>query len=215
MENLGQKTAVMSLAGNFSAVETLSTGGPIVLSDDRLIDDTLEGRAEAFGQLVARYQDRLFNAMVRITGCHAEAEDVVQDAFVQAFLKLDRFKRESQFFTWLYRIAMNTSISRHRKKRPSSSLDGHPASRSVEPVAAEQPVGADLERQEQQEELENALQQLPLDQRQILVLRELDNQSYEDIAVILELPIGTVRSRLHRARKQLHTLLKTKCEQFF
>lgn len=186
-----------------------------MLSDDRLIDDALQGQAEAFGQLVTRYQDRLFNSMVRITGCHAEAEDVVQDAFVQAFLKLDRFKHESQFFTWLYRIAMNTSISRHRKKRPSVSLDGQPASRVMEPVDPGEAVGVAMQRNEQEKELEDALQQLPFDQRQILILRELDNQSYEDIAVILELPIGTVRSRLHRARKQLHTVLKTRCEQFF
>ena len=134
---------------------------------------------------------------------------------MQAFLKLDRFKRESQFFTWLYRIAMNTSISRHRKKRPAISLDGQPAQGAVEPAAAAEEVAANLERQEQEKELEDALQQLPVDHRRILILRELDNQSYEEIAVILELPIGTVRSRLHRARKQLHTLLKSRCEQFF
>lgn len=186
-----------------------------MLDDGHLIDEALLGKPEAFGQLVCRYQDRLFNSMVRVTGCPAEAEDVVQDAFVQAFTKLDRFKRESQFFTWLYRIAFNASVSRHRKKKPTVSIDRQRDAVGAEPPDASEPVGAALERKEQTAQLESALRALPDDQRNILVLRELEDQSYESIAEILGLPVGTVRSRLHRARKHLHEILKSQHEQFF
>jgi len=186
-----------------------------VFDDGRLIDETLQGQSEAFGQLVRRYQDRLFNSMVRITGCPAEAEDVVQDAFVQAFVKLDRFKRESQFFTWLYRIALNTSISRHRKQKPTVSIDQQQDAFGAVLAANTEEVGSALERDEQMAQLAAALNQLSEEYRKILVLRELEDEPYESIAQILELPVGTVRSRLHRARKQLHEVLKTRHEQFF
>jgi RNA polymerase sigma-70 factor (ECF subfamily) len=186
-----------------------------VLDDGHLIDEALGGKPEAFGQLVCRYQDRLFNSMVHVTGCPTEAEDVVQDAFVQAFTKLDRFKRESQFFTWLYRIAFNASVSRHRKKKPTVSIERQREAIGVDPVDTTPPVTAALERDEQIAQLETALKELPDDQRNILVLRELEDQSYQSIAEILDLPVGTVRSRLHRARKHLHELLKSQHEQFF
>ena len=185
------------------------------IADGQLIQQALQGRPEAFGQLVRRYQDRLFHSVVRVTGCPVEAEDVVQDAFVQAYTKLDRFKGESQFFTWLYRIAFNTSISRHRKKKPTVSLDKQRESAGDTLHDGGPAVGTSLERQEQVAQLEAALQDLPEDQRTILVLREIEDQSYDSIADILNLPVGTVRSRLHRARKQLHELLKSRHEQFF
>ena len=186
-----------------------------MLDDGHLIDEALGGKPEAFGQLVCRYQDRLFNSMVRVTGCPTEAEDVVQDAFVQAFTKLDRFKRESQFFTWLYRIAFNTSVSRHRRKKPSVSIERQREAIGADPVDTAPPVETALEREEQATQLESAIKQLPDDQRNILILRELEDQSYENIAEILNLPVGTVRSRLHRARKHLHDILKVQHEHFF
>jgi RNA polymerase sigma-70 factor (ECF subfamily) len=184
-------------------------------TDGHLIAEALAGQPEAFGELVRRYQDRLFHSVVRVTGCPVEAEDVVQDAFVQAYTKLDRFKGESQFFTWLYRIAFNTSVSRHRKKKPTVSIDKQREAIGDNLPDGQPPVEAALERDEQVRQLEAALLELPEDQRTILVLRELEDQSYDEIAAILDLPAGTVRSRLHRARKQLHELLKTRHEQFF
>ncbi len=96
---------------------------PTLTTDSQHIDAALSGDASAFGLLVTKYQDRLFNTLYRITGCREEAEDVVQESFVQAFVKLDSFKRKSAFYTWLYRIAFNISFCRRRWKRPVASTD--------------------------------------------------------------------------------------------
>jgi len=93
-------------------------------ADDQIILCTLRGEKEMFGQLVQKYQNRLYGSMVRITKSESEAEDVVQDAFVLAFSKLDSFKGNSGFFTWLYRIAFNVAVSRLRRKHLTVSLQG-------------------------------------------------------------------------------------------
>ena len=90
--------------------------------EGRLIAQTLDGDASAFDQLVRRYQDRLFTSFVHVTGCHAEAEDVVQEAFIQAYLNLKQFRGQSGFYTWLYRIAFNRTMTRKRQTRPTVSL---------------------------------------------------------------------------------------------
>ena len=88
-----------------------------------LIDKALQGNAEAFGELVRLHQNRLFRAMVHVVGCPAEAEDVVQEAFIRAFRKLDRFRGNDNFYTWLYRIAFNRSVDRRRTRRPTRSIE--------------------------------------------------------------------------------------------
>jgi RNA polymerase sigma-70 factor (ECF subfamily) len=94
-----------------------------VNDDAQLIDEALAGQAGAFGRLVTKYQDRLYNTLVHALGCHEEARDVAQEAFVQAMLKLRSFQRQSAFYTWLYRIAFNLASSRRRRRRASLSLD--------------------------------------------------------------------------------------------
>ena len=91
--------------------------------DARLIDAALGGDSAAFGQLVTRYQDRLYNTLVHVVGCKDTAYDTVQDALVQAYVKLDTFQRASSFYTWLYRIAFNLAISRRRRERPALSIE--------------------------------------------------------------------------------------------
>ncbi len=176
--------------------------------DARLIHDTLAGDRAAFEELVQRYQGRLFNALVHVVGSREEAEDVSQEAFVQAFVKLDSFKGHSAFYTWLYRIAFNVSISRRRRARPEVSMDLHRDRTGDEPEDAGESPGEQLLRAEQVRQVRAALDALNEDHRAILVLREMEGCDYEAIAEILELPIGTVRSRLHRARLQLREQLK-------
>jgi RNA polymerase sigma-70 factor (ECF subfamily) len=177
------------------------------VNDDRLIDDALAGDTEAFGQLVQKYQDRLYNALVHIVGCTEEARDLVQDAFVQAFVKLDSFKRTSTFYTWLYRIAMNATVSRFRRRRPVQSVEQTREMSGDEPVDLASPEDR-LEQEERALEVHRALAELSTEHRAILVMREVDGFSYEDIAEMMEVPVGTVRSRLHRARLQLREQLK-------
>ncbi len=176
------------------------------MNDAELIQATLDGDTAAFGVLVRTYQDRLFNALVHIVRCPEEAQDVVQDAFVQAYTKLGTFKGSSAFYTWLYRIAFNVSISRRRKRRPSVSLEHGKDELGAEPAADELPDRMELK--ERAAQLNTALEALTEEHRAVLILREMEDCSYEEIAEMLDLPIGTVRSRLHRARMELRDQLK-------
>ena len=175
--------------------------------DRRLIAECLAGRTTAFGELVRRYQDRLFNAVVRVVDTAEDAADVVQDAFLNAFQSLNSFKGDSEFFTWLYRIAFNAAISLRRKKKAVLSFDGDTrAAEPVDPSEFTRP-GVALERSEEDAQLLAALNRLSPEHRAVLVLKDLEGQRYEDIAQVLDVPIGTVRSRLHRARMELKDLL--------
>jgi RNA polymerase sigma-70 factor (ECF subfamily) len=178
-------------------------------ADQLLIDRALTGHREAFGELVVRYQDRLFASMLGVTGSSEESEDVVQEAFVRAFLKLDTFKSNSQFFTWLYRIAFNVALSRHRKRRSKVSLDLGDEGNQMDPIDKSESPDEPMLRDERVEMVHIALDQLSEDHRAVLVLRELEDASYEDISEILNISIGTVRSRISRARAQLKIALET------
>lgn len=171
--------------------------------DAQLVEAALAGDRNAFGDLVARYQDRLFNTLLRVVGSHEDAADAAQDAFVQAFTKLDSFRGESQFYTWLYRIAMNVALSRQRRRRPTASVDHVKESVGDEPLDAGEGPEETVLSQERVEHVQAALSNLGDEHRQILVLREIEGFAYEEIASILDLPVGTVRSRIFRARVQL------------
>ena len=93
------------------------------LNDDQIIDAALGGDREAYGLLVLRYQDRLYNSLVRVVGCAEEAKDVTQEAFVRALVKLDTFRGTSAFYTWLYRIAFNLALSGKRRAKPTDSIE--------------------------------------------------------------------------------------------
>ena len=176
--------------------------------DAQLIDETLAGASEAFGQLVSKYQDRLYNTIVHVVGSTDEAYDVVQDALVQSFLKLDSFQRTSAFYTWLYRIAFNVAISRRRRHKPTISVEQTRELTGEEPLARMSHPGERLEQQERACQVQAALAALSDEHRTVLVLREIDGCCYDTIAEILDLPVGTVRSRLHRARMELREQLK-------
>jgi RNA polymerase sigma-70 factor (ECF subfamily) len=182
--------------------------GATVTDDTQLIDEALAGATSAFGQLVLKYQDRLYNTVAHVVGSVDEAQDVVQDAFVQAFLKLESFERESAFYTWLYRIAFNLAVSRRRRQRPTASVDQEKEISGEEPRSRDPGPTEGLDRQERAGQVQAALATLSEEHRSILVLREIDGCCYETIAEILDLPVGTVRSRLHRARMQLRDQLK-------
>ena len=176
--------------------------------DQQLIRETLDGKPEAFGSLIQKYQNRLYNGMVHVLRNEVEAEDVVQDAFVLAYTKLNTFKGKSAFFTWLYRIAYNAAITRIRRRRPTVSLEGKDEGQRLDfPDAGSAPSDR-MQRDEQSVQLNQALEKLSEEHRSILVLREMEDMDYEAISEILDLPIGTVRSRLHRARGQLKEQLE-------
>jgi RNA polymerase sigma-70 factor, ECF subfamily len=183
-----------------------------VIDDAPLIDRTLRGDSIAFGELVEKYQHRLFQAIVHVVGAREDAEDVVQESFVQAYFKLKSFQRKSAFFTWLYRIAFNLAMTWRRKQKPKLSLDAAHDDQGLEVTDLSPTADQQLLQAERATLVQAALQELLEEHRAILVLREIEGLEYETIAEILGIPGGTVRSRLHRARLQLREILKTKLE---
>ncbi len=181
---------------------------PGVADEIQLIDQALRGDRAAFAQLVELNQGRLFASMIQVTGSPDEAEEVVQDAFIRAFVKLDTFQRNSQFFTWLYRIAFNSALTRRRRRKNRVSLDHARETVGLEIADDGDGVDEPMLRHERVVLVRQALAQLTEEHRSILVLREMEDQSYENIAEILEISIGTVRSRLSRARRQLKVTLE-------
>jgi RNA polymerase sigma-70 factor (ECF subfamily) len=179
--------------------------------DHQLITQCLQGDPAAFGVLVRRYQDRLFNTIYRMVGNAEDAQDVVQEAFLNAFQSLDGFKGDSLFFTWLYRIAVNTAISFKRKQRISLSLDaGKNGEHGIEPQdrSDQSRPGHALEQVEQERRIQQALNRLSAEHRTVLIMKDMEGQKYETMAEVLQVPIGTIRSRLHRARLELRDLLE-------
>jgi RNA polymerase sigma-70 factor, ECF subfamily len=177
--------------------------------DRRLIAECLGGKRDAFGELVSRYQTRLYNAALRLVHSPDDAADVVQEAFLSAYQALHTFKGDAEFFTWLYRITFNAAISLKRKKRPVISLDANAQDSGFEPDDQSEYVkpGAALERTEDERRLNAAIAKLSAEHREVLLMKDIDGLKYEDIAEVLGVPIGTIRSRLHRARLELRDLL--------
>jgi RNA polymerase sigma-70 factor, ECF subfamily len=180
--------------------------------DHRLVAECLQGRKESFGILVQRHQDRLFNTVFRLLGDAEDAKDALQDAFLQAYRSLDRFKGESQFYTWVYRIAINAAMSLKRRRRVVLSINGNGALADDrhEPLDlrdGSQP-GLALENADSERRMQEVLNRLSPDHRTVLVLKDVEGQKYEQIADLMQVPIGTVRSRLHRARLELRELLQ-------
>lgn len=184
-------------------------GGKRASNESDLIDRALAGDRSAFAELVRQNQDRLFASMLQVTGSAEEAEEVAQETFIRAYLKLDTFQRNSQFFTWIYRIAFNNALTRRRKKRARISLDQFREDNGLEIASDSDQVDESMLRFERISLVRQAIETLTEEHRHILTLREMEEFSYEDIAEILKISIGTVRSRLSRARKALRAAIES------
>jgi len=185
------------------------------LEDLELIDRVQRGEPEAFGELVIKYQDRVFNTCWRICGHLEDARDVTQEAFIKAYESLGDFRRESGFYTWVFRIAVNLSLSakRRQQRRPTLSLDhqgGGQAEALVQRVRERREAGPDEAADAPDRELlvVQALSSLDDETRATLVLRDMEGLDYQEIAVILDVPLGTMKSRLFRSRMALRDALK-------
>ena len=174
------------------------------MSDDsQQIAAALAGDRAAFGVLVNKYQDRLYNSLLRVLGSTEDASDVVQEAFTQAFLKLDTYRGSAAFYTWLYRIAFRRALDLRRRARPTASIDEVKEQAGVEPADCRAEPSAAASLRERAGQVHRALDLLSDEHRRVLVLREIDGYSYDEISKILEVPVGTVRSRLFRARLEM------------
>lgn len=177
-------------------------------TDSELIAMALAGDQAGFEGLVGRYQDRLFVALLGMVQCPGLAEDIAQDAFVKAFLNLHAFRRDSHFYTWLFRIALNSRRRYFRTRNRTTSLDSVAEidQDRIANVDESPPAAAQLD--ETRTEIRSALARLSESQRKILMMREFEGFSYRAIAGILGICLGTVRSRISRARDELRRELK-------
>ncbi len=182
------------------------------MTDRELVERAKQGGQDAFERLVLDNQNRVYSLALRLTGDREEAADLSQEAFVKAWQGLGSFQGESSFATWVYRLAANLCIDHLRKKsrrrgvEPSVSLDD-PDSGWAEPADWEQDPQRLLEKSERGRALARGLGRLPAEHREILVLRELSGLSYREIAQKLDLDLGTVKSRIARARLSLRKIL--------
>ena len=182
-----------------------------------LIERCLEGDDSAFDELVQRYQDMVFNLSYRLLGSYDESADMTQEVFLQIYRKLGSFRRDASLRTWIYRIVINRAKNRQRwwmrriGEMTAMSLDEAEANPTCELIALEDALATApdkaLERKEESQLLMRAIEQLPFSHRTILLLKEIEDLSYDEIAATLNLPLGTVKSRLARARKSLRDKL--------
>ena len=176
--------------------------------DHGLVRASLAGDHEAYGLLVRRHEKRLYPTVLRLVGSPDDALDLLQDVFIRAYEKLDQFHFESSFYTWIYRIAVNLALSKRRKHEPRCVPFPDNDRGRISGLASHSDPSWPSERAEQEAKIHEALDQLHEDQRAVVVLKDIDGLRYEEIAEMLEIPIGTVRSRLHRGRLELRALLQ-------
>ncbi len=181
--------------------------------DQELVKQVQNGDKRAFDLLVLKYQSKIINLVGRFVHDPHEAQDVAQEAFLKAYRALGNFRGDSAFYTWIYRIAINTAknylVARNRRP-PGTDVAAEEAEQYMDAGSLRE--NATPERMLLTEEIQNtvnqAIQDLPEDLRTAITLRELEGLSYEDIATAMDCPVGTVRSRIFRAREAIDTKLK-------
>jgi len=188
--------------------------------DWELVSKAREGDQLAFSDLVRRYQDRIYNTVYGLVGDRDDADDVAQEAFVKAYRSLGRFRGNSSFYTWIYRIAVNTCLDwmKSRARRSDVPIDRDvPGSPDAASPLYRPPESADTQalRNDLHRVLQEALSALSPEFRVTTVLREIDGLSYGEISSILGCSTGTVKSRLFRARSQLRLLLEDQHGEWF
>jgi RNA polymerase sigma-70 factor (ECF subfamily) len=195
----------------------MTTKTETIPADDRLIERILEGDTAAYNDMVARYYDRIFARVSQLLKNKEDAEEVTQDAFIRAHRGLENFRGEASFSTWLYQIATNLAHNRYwywfrRKREQSISLDqsltdgGDLTLENVMPCSGETPAEAAVT-QEFVDRVSACMGELSKMHKEILILRNVRNLTYDEIAQQLEISVGTVKSRIARARESLRDLM--------
>jgi RNA polymerase sigma-70 factor (ECF subfamily) len=181
-------------------------------SDQQLVQRAQRGDTRAFDLLVLKYQGRIATLVARFVKDPAEVEDVTQEAFIKAFRALDKFRGESAFYTWLYRIASNAAknylTTRSRRPTSDAEIDDAVYFDEADALRDDESPESHLLGEEMADVVQGVLDALPEELKMALVLREIEGLSYEDIAEVMDCPVGTVRSRIFRARDAIDTKVK-------
>ena len=180
---------------------------------NKRIKQVLKGDQDAFAEVIELYKDKVFQICFRMLGNRHEAEDIAQEAFIRAYVNIHTFNQKRKFSTWLYRIATNLCIDRIRKKKPDYYLDaevkGTEGLTMYSQVAAEgQLPEEEVEEMELQAEIQRQILKLPDKYRSVIVLKYIEELSLQEISEILDLPLGTVKTRIHRGREALRKQLR-------
>jgi RNA polymerase sigma-70 factor (ECF subfamily) len=182
--------------------------------DQQLVERVQRGDKQAFGLLVQKYQRKLGRLLSRFIRDQAEVEDVVQEAFIKAYRALPNFRGESAFYTWLYRIGINTAknylVAMGRRPQTSNEIEVEDAENfeDGDELRTVDTPETELMTKEIAKTVQLAIESLPEDLRTAIVLREIEGLSYEEIATMMDCPIGTVRSRIFRARESIAERLR-------
>lgn len=177
------------------------------------IKQVLIGDQNAFGEIVEVYRDKIYQLCYRMLGNAYEAEDMAQEAFIRAYVNIERFNVNRKFSTWLYRIATNLCIDRIRKKKPDYFLDAEVAGTEgltlySQIASTEATPDEEVSKMELQSIIQQEILKLPEKYRSVIVLRYIDELSLNEISEILSLPLGTVKTRIHRGREALRKQLR-------
>src|SRR5712692_3192647 len=179
-------------------------------SDLELVEDFKHGKVEGFNELVKRYQQRVYWIARRIMGSHHEADDVTQNVFVRVYESLKKFRSDSSFYTWLYRVATNISLNALRKKKSREFVTLEHAGTALESTS-DSPV-EQLDRKEYQVVLEKAIQRLPPKQKLVFVMRYYEEMPYEKIAKILKRSVGGLKANYFHAVKKIQSYVLKETE---
>lgn len=178
----------------------------------RLIEDAKAGSLTAFEELISSYEKKIYNYCLRMTNSHEDAEDLTQEVFVRVHRNLKKFRGNSRFSTWIYRIAHNLCIDRYRKSKVATvSLfqpKGPDDEREVDFDADNPSPEEEVMRMELKKYLKESISRLKPQYRSVIVLRDIQQHTYEEIAEILRLPLGTVKSHISRARAALREAVR-------
>jgi len=197
-------------------MKTEATLAQVDVSDLELVKQCQASQTEAFDELVTRYRTRIFAMIYNMVHNEQDAWDLAQESFVKAWKSIKRFRRDSSFYTWMYRIVMNVTIDWLRKKQikgAGSEFDDSIQLKEIDPASKTVPKADPLphermERNEIRAKIDNAIGQLSPEHRAVILMKEIEDMQYHEIAETLGCSIGTVMSRLFYARKKLQKLLR-------
>ncbi|HEY0947860.1 MAG TPA: sigma-70 family RNA polymerase sigma factor [Opitutaceae bacterium] len=184
-------------------------------SDWALVQRVQSGEVGAFDQLIVKYRERVYSVVYNMTSNREDAADLTQEAFIKAFQSINRFQGQSSFFTWLYRIAVNSTLTHLRKSKLRTFFsfekihEEDKSSEVLNQLTDKKGADRDVYVKELQEKLNEAMQKLSIKHRTVVTLFEIDGLSHEEIAEVMDCSVGTVRSRLHYAKQLLQSELQS------